>query len=100
MEEFGTAREDWLRGFLELPNGIPDSDTFRRVFEKLNPDELSKCLFNWLKEKRESGSVVNIDGKTIRGSGNEEHKAYHVISAWIAENQITLGQLTVDEKTN
>ena len=46
MEEFGTEREDWLRSFLELPNGIPDSDTFRRVFERLKPDELSKCLFN------------------------------------------------------
>ena len=100
MEEFGIEREDWLRGFLELPNGIPDSDTFRRVFERLNPDELSKCLFNWLDDKREPGSVINIDGKTIRGSGNTEHKAYHVVSAWVAENQITLGQIKVDEKTN
>jgi len=89
-----------LRGFLELPNGIPDSDTFRRVFERLNPDELSKCLFSWLDDKREPGSVINIDGKTIRGSGNAEHKAYHVVSAWVAENQITLGQIKVDEKTN
>ena len=32
MEEFGVERETWLRSFLELPNGIPDSDTFRRVF--------------------------------------------------------------------
>ena len=100
MEEFGTEREDWLRGFLELPNGIPDSDTFRRVFERLKPNELSKCLSNWLDDKREPGSVINIDGKTIRGSGNEEHKAYHVVSAWVAENQITLGQIKVDEKTN
>lgn len=100
MEEFGEEREEWLRGFLELPNGIPDSDTFRRVFERLNPDELSKCLYKWLDEKREPGSVINIDGKTIRGSGNTEHKAYHVVSAWAAEAQITLGQLKVEEKTN
>jgi predicted transposase YbfD/YdcC len=100
MEEFGTEREDWLLGFLELPNGIPDSDTFRRVFERLKPNELSKCLFNWLDDKRAPGSVINIDGKMIRGSGNAEHKAYHVVSAWVAENQITLGQLQVDEKTN
>jgi predicted transposase YbfD/YdcC len=100
MEEFGTARKDWLRGFLELPNGIPDSDTFRRVFERLKPAELSKCLSVWHGEKHAPGSVINIDGKTIRGSGNAEHKAYHVVSAWVAENQITLGQLNVDEKTN
>jgi hypothetical protein len=27
MEEFGGERKEWLSGFLELPNGIPDSDT-------------------------------------------------------------------------
>ena len=100
MEEFGKERREWLRDFLELPNGIPDSDTFRRVFERLNPDELLKCLNNWIEEKRESGSVINIDGKTIRGSRNADHKAYHVVSAWVAENQMTLGQIKVEEKTN
>lgn len=100
MEEFGTEREEWLRKFLELPNGIPDSDTFRRVFERLNPTEMSKCLANWLDTEREKRSVVAIDGKTIRGSGNHEHKAYHVVSAFVAENQITLGEITVDEKSN
>jgi len=100
MEEFGVERETWLRSFLELPNGIPDSDTFRRVFERLKPDELSRCLLNWIDDKREHNPVINIDGKTIRGSSNAEHKAYHVVSAWAVENQITLSQVTVDEKTN
>jgi hypothetical protein len=40
MEEFGKERKEWLRGFLELAGGIPDSDTFRRVFERLEPGEL------------------------------------------------------------
>ena len=44
MEEFGKEREEWLRDFLELPNGIPDSDTFRRMFERFEPNELFKCL--------------------------------------------------------
>ena len=48
MEEFGKSRKEYLAEFLELPNGIPDSDTFRRVFEKLNPSELSSCLNNWI----------------------------------------------------
>jgi hypothetical protein len=94
MEEFGKNRIEWLKGFLELPNRIPDSDTFRRVFERLDPQELSICLNNWLyKGIDASGKVVNIDGKTIRGSKNVNHKAYHVVSAWVAENQITLGEI-------
>ena len=46
MEEFGKSRKEYLAEFLELPNGIPDCDTFRRVFEKRNPSELSSCLIN------------------------------------------------------
>ncbi len=99
MEVFGLEREEWLRTFLDLPSGIPDSDTFRRLFERLNPSELSSCLYDWLEIEREKRSVVAIDGKTIRGSGNSNHKAYHVVSAFVAEKQITLGELAVDEKT-
>ena len=105
MEVFGREREEWLSGFLELPNGIPDGDTFRRLFERLDSKELSKHLGNWLdanRSNREDGQcrTVNIDGKTIRGSANVEHSAFHVVSAWVAENDITLGELVVDEKSN
>ena len=100
MEAFGLEREEWLRTFLELPNGIPDSDTFRRLFERLNPAELSECLYSWLDIERKKCSVIAVDGKTIRGSGNGNHKAYHVVSAFVAENQITLGEIAVDEKSN
>ncbi len=78
---------------MELPNGIPDSDTFRRLFERLNPAELSACLNSCLEIEREKRSVIAIDGKTIRGSGNAKHKAHHVVSAFVAENQITLGEI-------
>lgn len=100
MEAFGKSRQEYLAKFLELPNGIPDSDTFRRVFEKLNPSELSLCLINWVSTERKKRGVVSIDGKTIRGSGDDKHKAYHVVSAFVAENQLTLGEVTVEEKTN
>jgi predicted transposase YbfD/YdcC len=100
MEDFGNEREKWLKTFLELPNGIPDSDTFRRVFERIDPTELSKALYDWLGVEREKRGVIAIDGKTICGSANAEHKAYHVVSAFVAESQITLNEITVDEKSN
>jgi hypothetical protein len=40
MEDWGLEREEWFRGFLELPHGIPDKDTFRRLFERIRPEEL------------------------------------------------------------
>ena len=100
MEDFGNERETWLRTFLDLPNGIPDSDTFRRVLERINPTELSNALYDWLGIERKKRGVIAIDGKTICGSANSKHKAYHIVSAFVAENQITLGEIMVDEKSN
>ncbi len=101
MELFGRERKEWLEEFLELPHGIPDSDTFRRVFERVDPQELSKWLNNWVEtEQKPGGRLVSVDGKTICGSGNSEHKAYHVVSAWVGEHGITLGEIQVGEKTN
>ena len=100
MEDLGRTMEEWLKQFLELPNGIPNSDTFRCVFERLNPKELSQCLSNWLEVEHRKRSVVAVDGKTICGSANVEHNAYHVVRAFVTENQITLGEIAVPEKTN
>lgn len=100
MEDFGLERKAWLQGFLELPNGIPDSDTFRRVFERVNPQEVADNLRDWLDLHCKKRSVVSIDGKTICGSKNAEHKAYHVVSAFVSENRITLGEIKTDEKSN
>jgi hypothetical protein len=76
MEVLGKAKYEWLKGFLELPNGTPDSDTFRRVFERLDGGELSKCLTSWVNDNPNSAKQVSIDGKTSRGSANNEHTAY------------------------
>ena len=100
MEEFGKEREEYLRKFLELPHGIPDSDTFRRVFERVKPGELAEALYSWLSTVRPEGSVIAVDGKTQRGSADKWHKAYHVVSAFVAETQLTLGELVTDEKSN
>jgi hypothetical protein len=82
IEECGKARKPWLETFLDLKNGIPDKDTFRRVFERLDPAGLAKCLYAWLDRRDCAGKTMNIDGKTIRGSRNAQHKAYHVLCAW------------------
>lgn len=92
--------KEFLAAFLELLNEIPDSDTFRRVFEKINPSGLSSCLINWISAERDQSSVVAIYGKTIRGSANRQRKAYHVVSAFVAESQITLGKINAEEKTD
>jgi hypothetical protein len=81
VEEFGRLKQDFLKGFLELPAGTPDKSAFRRMLQCLNPRELQEGLENWLVDvkirqagEREGAQLANIDGKTIRGSG------FHVVS--------------------
>ena len=54
----------------------------------------------WLEVERTAGEIIAINGKTIRGSADGTLRALHVVSAFVADTQITLGRLAVPEKTN
>jgi predicted transposase YbfD/YdcC len=104
VERYGNTKLDFLRRFLELPNGIPSHDTFGRVFGKLDPAALLLCLQDWLADLRAKlgGEHVAIDGKTLRGShdGDTRPNALHLVSAWASEARLFLGQIAVAEKSN
>ena len=59
MEDFGLAKEDWFKTFLDLPNGIPSHDTFGRVFGMLDPSEFMDCFMAWTREFKTSGRGGN-----------------------------------------
>lgn len=103
-EMFGNAKYDWLKKFLELPNGIPSHDTFGRVFGALDPDQFQSCFLNWISAVSEitQGQVIALDGKTLRRSHDKTlgKKAIVMVSAWATANGLVLGQRKVDEKSN
>jgi predicted transposase YbfD/YdcC len=104
IEMFGKAKLEWLKTFLELPNGIPSHDTFGRVFAALNPQEFENSFMEWVRAIFEltKGQVIAIDGKQVRGSldKNRGKRAIYMVNAWASANQLVLGQLKVDEKSN
>ena len=103
MENFGKAKQEWLRTFLCLPEGIPSHDTFNRVFSVLTPEELESSFISWTRSVAEliGNEVISIDGKSMRGTREYGSKSIvHMVSAWATENHIVLGQLKVDEKCN
>jgi predicted transposase YbfD/YdcC len=104
FEDFGEAKETWLRTFLKLPNGIPSHDTFGRVFALLDPNQFAECFCQWTQSLRRSFAqeIVAIDGKTVRRSHDRSNgkSAIHMVSAWASENGLVLGQIKADEKSN
>ena len=87
---------------LELKNGIASHDTFQRVFQLIRPKELEESFIAWVQSisVKTKGEIVSIDGKTVRGSRGTKDRAIHMVSAWANANQLVLGQVKVDEKSN
>lgn len=103
IEMYGIQKKDWLKSVLSLPNGIPKHDTFNRFFAALNPLEFERCFLNWIKDicKSFEGEIISIDGKTMCGSkGKDAKSATHIVSAWASENELILGQIKTDQKSN
>lgn len=104
IEMFGKAKEEWLRKYLELPNGIPSHDTFGRIFQQIDPAQFEKGFLDWTRSihKETKGEVIAIDGKTVRRSQDkrEGKKAIHMINAWATANHLLLGQEKTEEKSN
>jgi predicted transposase YbfD/YdcC len=104
FQDFGKAKETWLRTFLKLPHGIPSHDTFGRVFALLDPKQFAECFCHWTQSLRRSFAqeIVAIDGKTVRRSYDraQGQSAIHMVSAWASENGLVLGQIKTAEKSN
>ena len=101
---YGRAKREWLKTFLQLPNGIPSHDTFSRVLQLLDAPKFRDCFVAWVQALHEHtrGQVVPIDGKTLRRSFDSAggQPALHLVSAWAAENRLVLGAIPVDDKSN
>ena len=104
VAKFGRCKIEWFRTFLDLPNGIPSHDTFGRVFAALDPVHFERCFMKWIADLAvaSAGRLIAIDGKTIRRSldAANARAAVHMVNAWCAANQMVLGQLATDAKSN
>ncbi|MGL5095955.1 MAG: ISAs1 family transposase, partial [Planctomycetia bacterium] len=107
VHRWAVARADWLKQFLELPNGIPSRDCLRRILSTLKPKAFQECFQAWTAAAVKtvddgSPTLIAIDGKTCRGS-HDRGKGLgplHLVSAWAGKHGIALGQVATAEKSN
>ncbi len=102
----GKHKEKWLRRFLELPNGIPSQDTFRRVFMLVDAEQFEACFLTWTRavftpSEKISLRQIAVDGKAMRRSFDRRkgNSALHVVSAFATQSGLTLAQRVVAEKS-
>lgn len=101
---FAKKRAGWFKRFLALPHGVPSHDTFRRVFNRLDPAAFGACFQSWIRTLSDVVGLahVAIDGKTLRRSFDRSSDLgpLHLVSAWATQQHLTLGQVAVDGDSN
>ena len=104
VADFGEKREEWLKTFLALPNGIPSHDTFNRVFSLIRPEAFEGRYLKWMEAVvgLKAREQIALDGKTLCGSVDkyEGQDAIKMISACAVESGLVLAQQAVPDDTN
>lgn len=103
IRDYCKVKKKWLSKYVSLVNGIPSSDTFRRVFTLLNPDSVEYILRAHaadLVRKGKASDQIAVDGKALRGSGKLNLQCLYSVSAWCHENGLTLAERQTDSKSN
>jgi predicted transposase YbfD/YdcC len=96
--EFAEDRQELLREFLRLENGLPSHDTFSRVFRLLDPAAFGRAFEAFLVDLGADGAgVLAIDGKTLRRSFDRAagRSPLHVVTAFGAQARLSVGQRAV-----
>jgi predicted transposase YbfD/YdcC len=110
IAQWAALKAEFLLETLDLPNGIPCKDVFRRVLVLLKPTAFQACFANWLQSLRATAAaatgveqpVLAVDGKTARRSHDRSKGlgALHSVSVWASEFGLSLGQVACAEKSN
>jgi predicted transposase YbfD/YdcC len=96
-------RKDWFVTMGLCLNGLPSYDTLNRVFRFMDPKEFDRCFMEWVHTiAGHIQGVIAIDGKTLCNSGDtfRTTKPIHLLNAFATENQLILGQLATEAKSN
>ena len=109
IAEFGKTKKEFFKSRLAGLEHIPSHDTFNRFFSIFDPKGFEQIFRNWVNEIiGEIKGVVAIDGKLMRGSskcdsehtlGKDDFRMW-IVSAWSSDNNISLAQEKVGDKTN
>ncbi len=79
VEDFGKAKESFLKKYLPFDNGIPSDDTFRRFFRAIDPTKFQNKFLGWVESLGVvDKNIIAIDGKTSRRSFDNDKKPLHL----------------------
>ena len=104
IADFMKIKEDYFTELLGLENGTPSHDCLSDVFARIDSKKFMEIFVEWTKEivKVKTGLNISIDGKAIKSAINKINGGNipYIVSAFIGEFGISIGQVKVDDKSN
>ena len=104
--EFAEEKIEFMKKYTEMED-VPCLSTLSNILKIINPSHLELCLYgifnNIFKVKMNiEGKQICVDGKTICSTAKmvEHERPIHIVTALLADDSISLGQITVESKSN
>ena len=104
IADFMKLKEDYFTKLLNLENGTPSHDCLSDVFAVIDSKKFMEIFIEWTKDivKIKTGKKISIDGKAIKSATDKINNGNipYIVSAFIGELGISIGQVKVDDKSN
>ena len=104
IADFMKLKEDYFTHLLDLKNGTPSHDCLSDLFAQIDSKKFMNIFIEWIKDiiKNKTGKNISIDGKAIKSATDKINNGNipYIVSAFIGELGLSIGQLQVDDKSN
>lgn len=104
IADFMKLKEEYFTELLGLENGTPSHDCLSDLFASIDSKKFMAIFIEWTKTiiKDKTGKIIEIDGKAIKSATDKINggNTPYILSAFLGEIGISLGQIKIDEKDN
>lgn len=102
IEVFAKTKAEFFKKYFAIDK-VPSKPTLSRILSIIDGKEVAEAILNLMKDKiTGTEEVIAIDGKAIRSTASKDkpHSSLQILTAYLTENGIILGQEKIDEKSN
>lgn len=104
IADYMKLNEEYFTKLLGLENGTPSHDCLSDIYAKINSKKFMEIFIEWTKDliQKRTGKKISIDGKAVRSATDKINNGNipYIVSAFIGELGLSIGQVKVDDKTN
>lgn len=102
IEAYGKNNFEFLHDYFGVEN-TPSDSTISRIMCAVDGDKVAQAIMKIMQlHVLETGNILAVDGKAMRGTSKngEPHSALQILTAYLVESGVVLGQASIHEKTN